>query len=263
MKRVLIILGMIVLCGAAQAQYFRYVNVPAWQGPKRAWIGGGLVQRVGVPDFGSWGSDKAIHPDAFGSPMNMNLALGLDLESGEVGLTTGPFFHFDFSKDGWTADFSTERPGNLSAPVNENFIFRYDMTCMHLSGTFGWGLYYHFSDRLEVGLGTGLYLLGSLGTKYGATCIRKSNNEVVENFQDDPWEFGGPTSNPMNIGIEGKFDVMFFYTEDMYVGLQARYDAYPFYCSLDDVKNFVGQELICSDNNRPRMVAMLTLGARW
>lgn len=263
MKRAITILVFLVLCGASQAQYFRYVNVPAWQGPKRAWIGGGMVQRFGTPDFGSWGSTSAIHPDAFNSPMNMNFSLGVDLESGEVGLTTGPYFHLDFSKDSWTSDFSSERPGNLSNPVNEAFIFRYDMSCMHLAGTFGWSLYYHFGDWAEVGLGAGLYMLGSFSTKYGSTCIRKSNDTEVEGFQDDPWEFGGPTENPMNIGIEGKFDAMFFYAEGMYVGLQMRYDAYPFYCSLDDTKNFVGQELICSDNNRPRLVAMLTLGARW
>ena len=260
MKKALIILGMIVLCSASQAQYFRYVNVPAWQGPKRAWIGGGLVQRLGVPDFGSWGG-SAIHPDDFSSPMNVNLSLGVDLETGDVGLTTGPYFHLDFSKDAWTADFSQERPSNLANPANANFIFRYDMNCMHLAGTFGWGVYYHISDMLEVGFGAGLYMLGSFGTSYSSSCFRKSDNSEVE-FSDDPWEFG-TNSNPMNIGIEGKFDLMFFFTEDIYVGLQARYDAYPFYCSLDDVKNFVGESLICSDNNRPRMVALLTLGSKW
>lgn len=254
---------MIVLCGVGHAQYYRPMYVPVWQGPKRAWVAGGMVQRLGTPDFGSWGSDAALHPDAFSSPMNANFSLGLELESGSSGLTTGPYFHFDFAKDSWTADFSSERPGNLSNAVNDNFIFRYDMTCMHIGGTFGWGMYYHVGDMLEVGLGAGLYLMGSLGTEYSSCCIRKLNNEVVEGFHDDPWDFGGPTDNPMNIGIEGKFDVLFFFAEDIFVGLQARYDAYPFYCSLDNVKNFVGTELICSDNNRPRIVAMLTLGARW
>ncbi len=263
MKRIAILIGIMMMCYVSQAQYFRYVNVPAWKGPKRAWIGGGMVQRLGIPDFGSWGSTSAIHPDAFTSPMNMNFSLGVDLESGESGLATGPYFHLDFSKDSWTADFSSERPGNLSNPANEAFIFRYDMTCVHLAGSFGWGLYYHVGDLLEVSLGAGLYMLGSLNTKYSSTCIRKINETVVEGFSDDPWEFGGPTSNPMNIGIEGKFDVLFFFAEDIYVGLQARYDAYPFYCSLDDTKNFVGQELICSDNNRPRLMTLLTLGARW
>ena len=263
MKKFIILLGMITLYGFSQAQYFQRVYVPEWQGPKRAWIGGGMVQRIGMPDFGSYGSDGNITPDAFTSPMNMNLALGLELKSGDDGFNTGPYFHFDFSKDGWMADFSSERPSNWAAATNQNFIFRYDMTCMHLSGAFGWGFYYNYGDFLEIGLGAGLYLLGSLNTQYSFTCLRKADGVVIDNVSDDPWEFGGKTSNPMNIGIEGKFDALYYFIEDMYVGLQVRYDAYPFYCSLDDVKNFVGQALVCSDNNRPRLVTMLTLGARW
>lgn len=261
MKRYLALTLLLLMCAASQAQYFRTVYVPEWQGPKRAWIAGGLVQRIGTPDFGSWGSDITPHPDNFTSPMNLNLSLGVDLESGEVGVTTGPYFHLDFSKDSWTADFSSERPGNYSNPANANFIFRYDMACMHVGGAFGWGVYYHLGDMLEFGLGGGIYLMGSMKTEYSSTIIRKADDAVLDQT-DDPWEFG-VNSNPMNIGLEAKFDVLFFYTEGLYVGLQGRYDAYPFYCSLDETKNFVGQELICSDNNRPRLVALLTLGARW
>lgn len=264
MKHLGIIAGFLLLCGVSEAQYYyRPAYVPEWQGPKRAWIGGGMVQRIGVPSFSSWGSDGSIHPDAFSSPMNMGFSIGIDLESGEEGFSTGPYFHFDYSKDGWTADFSSERPSNFSNPANANFIFRYDMTCMHIGGAFGWGFYYHIGDMLEVGLGGGLYLMGTTGTKYSSTIIRKADNAVMPQTDDVNWVGESTNSNPMNIGVEGKFEALFFFAEDMFVGLQARYDAYPFYCSLDDTPNYVGDVLVCSDNNRPRIVGLLTLGARW
>ena len=249
---------MIVLCGMSHAQYFSTIYVPEWTGPKRAWIAGGMVQRIGTPDFDSWGSSVTPHPDAFVSPMNMNLSIGLDLESGSDGLSTGPYFHFDFSKDSWSAEFNSELPTGYS-PL---YVFQYDMTCMHVGGAFGWGLYYHVGEMFEFGLGGGIYLMGSVKTQYSSTITRKADGYVMPQT-DDPWEFGGPTHNPMNIGVDCKFDMLYYFADDIYVGLQARCDAYPFYCSLDDTKNFVGQSLVCSDNNRPRIVAMLTLGARW
>jgi len=261
MKKVFIILSFVAFGAICHAQYYRPINVPLWEGPVRAWIGGGLVQRIGTPDFDNQGFEGNINPDVFSSPMNMNLALGVELKSSNEGLNTGPYFHFDFSKDSWTADFSSERPANFSNPINANFIFRYDMTCMHLAGTFGWGAYYNIGDILEVGLGAGLYMLGSLNTQYSFTCIRKADEAVLDNVTDEPWEFGGGTSNPMNIGIEGKFDALYFFAEGLSVGIQLRYDVKPLYSSLDDIKNFVGESLRCSDNNRPRLVGLITLGA--
>lgn len=255
MKKLAIILGMIALCGISHAQYYGVRYVPEWQGPKRAWFALGAVQNVGVPDFGS------VHPDEFNNPMAMQFSLGLDLESGSEGFSTGPYFHLEYAKDSWTADFSSERPSNYSNPVNENFIFRYDMTCAHVGGTFGWGFFYHFGDSFEVGVGAGGFLNGSINTDYKSTIIRKADGAVLDET-DERWFVYEKADNPMHIGVEGKFDAIYYFVDNIYVGLQARYDILT-YCSLLMDYNYVGYKLTCSENNRPRMVAMLTFGARW
>ena len=265
MRKALAIAVLLLFGGISYAQYFQTVYVPMWQGPKRGYIAGGFVQRQGRPSFKEYAGD-ALHPDQFSAAPGFMVTLGLDLESGTSGLVFGPYAHFDYFTDGWTARFHDELPiyQNGFTFYNYNSLndYEYTMTCSYISGTFGVGAYYHFGEHLEIGLGAGLYLMHALGTTYNSNTYLHATGEELP-YHDAAPEILESTAvaNPVNIGIEGKLDINYIFSESLYIGLQARYDAAPLHCSIDDTPNLMGASMQCSDNNRPRMVALITLGS--
>lgn len=265
MKKTLIIAVMLLLGGSTFAQYYGTRVVPLWQGPTRGYIAGGFVQRPDAPGFKEYGANT-LKPDAFSAAPGFMATLGVDLETGEEGFVFGPYAHLDYFTDGWTARFNSELPvytngftGYTYSHLND---YEYLMTCSYISGTFGAAVYYHFGERLEVGLGGGLYLMHALGTKYTSNTYLHATGEELA-YHDAAPEILESTavSNPVNIGIETRFDILYFFTENLYLGLQARYDASPFHCSIDETPNLIGASMMCSDNDRPRIVALLTIGS--
>ena len=265
MKKTLIIAVLLLLGSSTFAQYYGTRYVPIWQGPTRGYIAGGFVQRSDAPGFKEYGGD-ALHPDAFSAAPGFIASIGVDLETGEEGLVFGPYFHLDYFTDGWTARFNSELPvypdgftGYTYSHLND---YEYTMTDSYLSGTFGAAAYYHFGDHLEVGLGAGLYLMHALSTAYTANTYLHATGEELPYHDAAPEILEGTAINkPVNIGIEARFDVIYFFNENLCIGLQARYDAAQLHCSLDDTPNLIGASMMCSDNNRPRLTALLTIGS--
>ena len=262
MRKSLLIIVLLLLGGSTFAQY-RYV--PMWQGPKRGYIAGGFVQRQGVPYFKEYGGD-ALKPDAFSAAPGFMASLGVDLESGESGFVFGPYAHLDYFTDGWTARFNSELPsddpfvsGHTYSHLND---YEYIMTCSYIAGAFGAAAYYHIGDHLELGLGVGLYLMHALGTTYTSNTYLHATGEQLDYHDAAPFILESTAvANPVHVGLETRFDINYFFNENLYIGLQARYDASLFHCSIDDTPNTIGSSLQCSDNDRPRIVALLTLGS--
>lgn len=266
MKKILTFAILLLAGFASQAQYYYYrTNAPVWKGPVRGYLGGGLVQRSGIPDFKEYAGD-ALHPDEFSATTNFNVSLGVDFETAREGFAVGPYFHLDYFTDGWTARFHNELPVSPNGftfytydPLND---YEYTMTCSYLSGTFGAGAYYHFGEYLEIGIGAGLYLMHALSTSYSSnTYLHATGAELP--YHDEAPEILESTAvaNPMHVGLEGKVDINYFISENFYIGLQARYDMALWHCSIDDSPNLMGASMQCSDNNRPRMAAMVTIGS--
>ena len=257
MKKSLILVALLALFGVSNAQYFRTYNVPVWQGPGRLYLAGGYLQQMGCPDFTEYGSGgKTITPDAFKNQSGLAFSAGIDLLSGETGIAVGPYMHIDYYKDGWSADFNSELPTGY----NPLFIYHYDMTSNVVGGAMGGALYYHFSDRITVGFGAALNGRVGIGTKYTSTATNKLTG-VVSTYNDSENILSDDiNSNPFDLAIELKGDVVVFLADNFYMGLLARYDAKPFYCSLDDTPNYVGSSLMGSNNHRNRLMALLTIG---
>lgn len=257
MRKSIVIVALLALCGVSNAQYFQRVYVPVWQGPKRVYVAAGYGQRIGVPTFNEYGSPDELVPDQFTNKSNFAFAFGIDLVSSEEGFASGPYFRFEYQKDGWDADFNSQLP----VGYNSNFIYTYHMNCNLISGIFGYMAYYHFNDRFSAGVGAGLYMMGGLNTEYSSDATNK-NTGVLSTFHDAPDAILGSTaySNPFNLGIELRGDFSVYVTEGLNVGLQLHYDALPLHCSTDDINNIIGSSIKCSDNNRRRLVGMLTLG---
>ncbi|MBO7101010.1 MAG: hypothetical protein J6V98_03210 [Bacteroidales bacterium] len=262
MKKSLIIIVLLLLGGSTFAQYY---YVPLWQGPTRGYIAGGYVQRSGVPDFKEYGGD-ALKPDQFAATPGFMASLGVDLETSSTGLAFGPYVHLDYFTDGWTARFNSELPsddpfvtGHTYSHLND---YEYIMSCSYIGGTFGAAAYYHIGSLLEVGLGVGIFLTHALGTTYSANTYLHATGEQLDYHDAAPFILESTAvSNPVHVGLEGRFDISYFVNENLYIGLQARYDAAMLHCSIDESPNTIGSSMQCSDNDRPRIVALLTIGS--
>lgn len=259
MKKATLIAMALLMANLGMAQGVRYVKVKMWEGPTRGYVAGGLAQRIGTPSFAEYGGGE-LAPDLFGSKAGFFGSIGIDMETRDEGLSAGPYLHLDYFQDNWTAEFNSQLPTGY----NPLYTFKYDMTAQMLSGSMGYGLYYHLNDRIEVGLGAGLYLMGALKLDYTSDILLAATGEST-GLQDKQTFYSdeAAVSKPFLFGIEGKADLLFFLTDNMFVGLQGRFDALPVFCSLDDNKNFLGASLTASDNNRRRAIVMFTIGSRW
>lgn len=257
MRKSIIIVALLALCGVSNAQYFQRIYVPMWQGPKKVYVAAGYGLCSGVPTFTEYGYPNELTPDNFTNKSGLAYVFGIDLISKDEGFATGPYFRFEYQKSGWDADFNSELPYGY----NSNFIYTYHMTCNLLSGTFGYMAYYHFTDRISAGIGAGLYMLGGLETKYSSDAFNKNTGEM-STFHDAPDAILGSTaySNPFHLGIEVRGDISVYLVENLSVGLQVHYDGLPIYCSTNEVDNIIGTSIKCSENNRRRLVPMVTVG---
>lgn len=259
MKKTIFIALALMVAHIGMAQGFRYVQVKMWEGPVRGYVGGGALQRIGTPTFAEYGGES-LAPNSFSSKPSLFVTLGIDMETRSEGLATGPYMHLDYFQDNWTAEFNSELPTGY----NPLYTFKYDMTAQMLSGAMGYSVYYHPTESLEFGLGAGLYLMGALKLDYESDILFAANGEST-GLKDEQTFYSeeAAVSKPFLFGIEAKADVLFFLTDNIFVGVQGRVDALPIFCSIDDQKNFIGSSIQASDDNRRRATVLFTIGSRW
>ncbi len=253
MMKKMIFAFLLLLSGiGAQAQRIYIFDAPPWQGPVRFNMGGGMTTCFGQSSFRDGISDGNRELLSYANSKTPFYYIGFDMRSGNASLAFSAFFGLEYFKDGWTAVLPNPTP---------TWEEHYTMNMSALGGDFGFGVTSFFTDHLYAAFGLGFSIRGSLSLDYTSTAVN-----TVTGARIDDWSTDGiivyDDESDFYFGLLAKLDVVYNLNDWFSVGMQARYDALPFYVESASTafSNHVNNFQEVSNNGRNRLAILFNVG---